>query len=257
MKQQSALEMLVVYSWAILLIGIFVALALVISGSTKPSGYLPGTCSIQPLLPCAETLLTGYSSSAPISFIMEFVNQLGVTMEFPANAINLTVTNLGSSGTNSYYGSCNPSKAANGAHIICKVEVPGTTEPAVGSQSSALFAISYDLCASSGACTGPYISTGTSTQSLMASQFALAYVTLSASPNVGHIVINGLNYYTGTEAVLVSGKYTVYGSPPSGYAFSSWTAGGNVIVSAQNSQNTTATVTGNGTLSANFVTAPS
>lgn len=252
MKQQSALEMLVVYSWAVLLIGLFVALALVISGSTAPSSYLPGTCSIQPLLPCAETLLTSYNPSSPISFIMEFVNQLGVTMEFPANAINLTVTGVGSPGTNSYYGSCNPSTAANGAHIICYVKIPGTTQPAVGAQTSASFSISYNLCASGSACSGPYISTGTSTQSMIASKVALAYVTLSASPNVGHIVIDGLNYYTGTDVILVSGKYTIYGSAPSGYTFSSWAAAGNVIVTSPNSQTTVATVTGNGTLSANF-----
>jgi hypothetical protein len=252
MKQQSALEMLVVYSWAVLLIGLFVALALVISGSTAPSSYLPGTCSIQPLLPCAETLLTSYSASSPITFTVEFVNQLGVTMEFPADALNVNLTNIGSAGSNNYYGTCNPSTASSGSQVICTATIPGSAQPSIGSQTSASFSISYYLCAPGTACNGPYISTGTSTQPMVASKIKLSYISILASPTTGRVVINGVNYYSGTNAILLSGKYTVYGSPPPGYTFSSWAASGNVLLGSQTSQSTIATVSGNGTLSVDF-----
>ncbi len=253
MKQQSALEMLVVYSWALLLIGLFVALALVISGSSRSVDYLPGTCNIQPLIPCVETLITGHSSTNNITFTVEFINQLGVGMQFPAsNAINLSVHNIGVSGNGNYYGACNPQTASNGAHIVCIVKIPGTFEPPMGSQTSTAFSISYSLCSPGSPCSGNYKSTGESVQQIIPGTIKLYYITIAATPTTGSVELNGVQYYTSTQVLLIPAKYTVFAVPPSGYHFSSWSVTSPSAVTSASAQNTTLTVAANATLTATF-----
>lgn len=253
MKQQSALEMLVVYSWALLLIGLFVALALVMSGSSRAVDYLPGTCSIQPLIPCIETLVTGRSATSNITFTVEFINQLGITMQFPASdAINLSVNNLGISGTGNFYGACNPQIAGSGARVICTVSIPGTVQPPIGSQTSSTFSISYSLCNSGSSCSTGYVSTGQSVQQLVPGTVKLYYVTIAASPSTGSVELNGIRYYTGTRVLLVPAKYTVFAVPPAGYHFSSWSITSPSTLASTAVQNTTLAVQANATLTATF-----
>ncbi len=252
MRQQSALEMLVVYSWALLLIGLFVALALVMSGSSRSINYLPGTCNIEPLIPCVEALMTGHSSTTSITYTVEFINQLGIGMEFPANAINLSVSDIGVRGSSSYNGTCNPSLAPAGAHIVCIVKIPGTLQPPVGSQTSAAFSLSYSLCEHDSVCSGDYKTTGESVQQLVPGTAKLYYITIAASPSTGSVVLGGVQYYTGTETLLVPGKYTVFAMPPAGYHFSSWSVTAPSTLANTGAQNTTLSVSANATLTATF-----
>ena len=57
LKGQAALEFIVTYSWALIIISLFVVAVLVLSDVRPPVAYLQSSCSIQPLLPCSETLL--------------------------------------------------------------------------------------------------------------------------------------------------------------------------------------------------------
>ena len=50
-RQQAAIDMLVSYSWAILLIAIAVAIIVVLALSRPITSYEQSTCSIQPLFP--------------------------------------------------------------------------------------------------------------------------------------------------------------------------------------------------------------
>ncbi|MEM0148508.1 MAG: hypothetical protein QXY10_02840, partial [Candidatus Micrarchaeaceae archaeon] len=77
MKLQSALEMLITYSWAIIILTLFIAIAAVISLSSPSSTYMPPTCNIAPTLPCIYSLLTSYSSSHPAMYLVEFSNNFG------------------------------------------------------------------------------------------------------------------------------------------------------------------------------------
>ena len=123
---QSAIEMLSVYAWALLIIAIFVAFIFVISGPKAPISYLPPVCNIEPLLPCVQSTLTSVNTahSIPIKYTVVFLDSLGVSMHLPANAISVTLTNIGSTGTNVYNGTCLPKNVSSGTRVICAVSIP-------------------------------------------------------------------------------------------------------------------------------------
>ncbi|HUY69991.1 MAG TPA: hypothetical protein VMV00_00280, partial [Candidatus Baltobacteraceae bacterium] len=107
LRQQSALELLTTYSWALLIIAVFVAAVAVINSARPATNYLASSCSIEPLLPCTQTLLT-YNTVSPIKFTLLFTNNLGQVMYFPVNSINITVTNIGTKGITYNVGNCTP-----------------------------------------------------------------------------------------------------------------------------------------------------
>ena len=256
MKPQSAMELLSTYSWALLIIALFVSTVFLLSGSKPPSSYLSSSCNIEPLLPCAQTLLTQYGGpSSPIHFIVAFTNELGVPISFAPNSINVTTTGIGVPGTEHSLGACTPSYATEGAHILCTANITGTVQPALGSQTSATFLISYDICKNPSSCTSGYKSTGISVQSASPPSRGIFKITLNTIPSTGDIVINGAKYINGTSVVLPIGKYLVYADAPNGYIFSSWTGSvfGTSLLSPSTTANATLSLVSNVTLEANFV----
>ncbi len=72
----------------------------------------------------------------------------------------------------------------------------------------------------------------------------------NASTNKGQIMFDGSWYSLSTDISMVDGSYPIDYSPDSGYEFVRWERSGGISVSNQNSQSTTATVSGDGTLTA-------
>jgi hypothetical protein len=255
LRQQSALELLTTYSWAFLIIAIFIAAIAVISGSRPPTSYLSSTCNIDPAFPCDQAAISSYNSVAPITFYVFFTNNLGTPIYLPSNSLNATLTNVGQSGTHSYLGNCYPALALKGAIVKCYVQIPGTVEPSTGSQVGVNFYVEYSICTSSAmsSCSGSYKTTGYALQSLSPPATGIYYVKFITSPQSGSIVVDNIQYANGTTALLVSGKYTAFASPPGGYAFSSWAVNSiSSTLSSTSLQNTTLTVASNATLTANF-----
>ncbi len=175
-KSQSALEMLTVYGWAFLVIGIALSLIFVIALAKSPRTYLSSSCEFQPALPCSQPLLAQHSPTVPITYAVSFVNDLGVPISLskgfltPTNSINLSVANVGSIGQHNYTGQCFPWYLPSGSQATCIVYIPTPLEPGIGSTVYDSFTITYSICSSQsnpGSCKGAYKSTGTSTQTIV------------------------------------------------------------------------------------------
>lgn len=255
-KLQSALELLTTYSWAFLIIAVFVAAAAIVSGSRAPTSYLTSTCSINPEFQCLQSTLSRYNATTPIKFSILFTNDLGAPIYFPSNSFNITVTNVGASGVHSYRGSCTPQLALKGTQVMCISQIPGTQVPSTGSQASVSFVVNYSICNNmqSSSCSGSYRTTGFSIQSVSPPGTSLFTTKFITNPGDGIIVLNGVSYTNGTSAILMGSKYTVYASPPNGYIFSSWSITSSTSsVSPTSAQNATLTLSSNATIQANFV----
>ena len=85
MKIQSAIEFLSTYSWAFLILGIFVVsiLAVVISPTRQTETHLPESCYISTSLPCYQALVLANSTTT--RFLVVFQNSLGVGMSMMGN----------------------------------------------------------------------------------------------------------------------------------------------------------------------------
>ncbi len=167
-RQQSSLEFLTTYAWAILIIALFIAVVVVISLSKPAASYLPSQCSITPLFPCIDTRLY-YNAITPLTFTIVFQDNLGQAMYFPANAFNVTMTGVGVSGTQSSLGSCAPAFLPSGSQAVCTTQIPGNLKPPSGTTKSTSFSITYQLCtggAQSSCASTAYTTTGTSLQRL-------------------------------------------------------------------------------------------
>lgn len=258
LKQQSAVEFLVTYSWAIIAISLFVVSVLVLADTRAPINYLQSTCNIQPLLPCQETLLA-YNSPSPIVYYIVFTNQLGSVLYFPPNAITLSTPGsaTGTSITASQStGNCQPSFASPSVTVFCTVNLVTTSKPAIGSETIVNFAINYNICSTDNSIScapGLYKSSGYSVQDVAPIGVKLNNITFATVPS-GTVIINGVTYFKGTSAYLTSGNYVIYAQPPSGQSFRSWSVTNSVStsVASTSSQNTILVVSSNAFVTATF-----
>lgn len=256
MKQQSAIEFIITYSLALLVLTLFIVSVLLLSDFSPPANYLGSSCNIQPLLPCSESLLT-YNAINPLQYYVVFANQLGEVMYFPQNSINVTTTSVGTGGLQYSLGSCNPAIASYGSTIVCEANVLGSSRPHVGSQTQVSFSITYKICSTSNVISscgiGYYKSTGTSSQNVAPSNVKLNLVGFSTALN-GTIVLNGVTYFNNTNALLISGSYSLFGIPASGHAFNYWSvSGSNAQIACTMTQNAILTLNSNAVITANFV----
>jgi len=74
--------------------------------------------------------------------------------------------------------------------------------------------------------------------------------------NKGAIEFDGTIYYNGNETTTIDGTYNISAIPGSGYFFTNWTTEGGITVEDPTSSSTTATVTGDGSLTAWFSSPP-
>ncbi len=249
-RGQTALEFLTSYGWAILLIGVAIAVIAIFTNSRPTYSYLPSECSIQPSLPCMGAIVSAYNSSSSINFTVSFRNDLGQPIEFASNGINLTVSNLGSNGKSNYLGSCKPQIVSGGGTVICSVSIPGTVEPLIGTKVQTYFTLYYSTCQDS-ECTGNYVTSGQALQQLSPPNKKFYTLTFISSPNDGYIYLQGIKYYNGTIVFLQGGSYTVYSSPSNGYSFSSWSIMGSSL-SSNSAQTTVLSLSANSTITANL-----
>ena len=237
MRSQSALEFLSTYSWAFLIITIFLAsMYLIAFAPTGPSTYVPSSCYITPTLPCYQSVLLANSSGS--KFITLFQNNMGVGIHFPANSIYVHPS---FSSNAVYVGSCLPRTAPPGATVVCNVTL-AAFKPSIGSQVNPTFTLSYQICPSCNTTAAlVYNTSGTSTVTASSSASALYEVQLVTSPSTGNIVISGVRYPSGANVIFIAGvDYPIYAISPSGYAFGGWILS-NVIVGNAMQQYTTAT----------------
>lgn len=228
MKGQPAIEFLSVYSWSIIGIILFVAVASVLASSQSKQVYPPSYCYIMPGLPCYGAYIM--SNSIGTASLIIFTNELGVTLSLPANAIAMNPTYANTI----YYGQCIPANAVQGAVISCNVTLTsfGTS---LGSELNPNFLLSYKICGSS--CSGTLAIYNTS---------GSAEVTVSPYvPHFRNFVELATPYAFGTVSPG-NGTYN-YGSQISisenaigGHTFVGWTCVG---VGCYNGSATTNTVT--------------
>lgn len=244
MKVQSAVEFMLTYAWAFIIIAIFVAVVFLIVGSKNVSSYTPSSCYIEPLIPCSTAILMTNTSSSNSAFIVSFYNDLGTPIVFSGSSLNVTPSLNG----NHYYGTCYPANAPTGAQIVCSAILAGYA-PSIGSQLNSIFTITYKIC--SPACSS-YNTSGYTT--IISTKYAsiLDSVTLMTNTSTGYVVVSGVPYPSNTLVDFISGvRYNVSAVPPKGGVFSGWSETGNVFVTGS-SQNTAAYATGNGILTADF-----
>jgi len=72
----------------------------------------------------------------------------------------------------------------------------------------------------------------------------------------GYIEFNNITYYNGDEMQTIDGVYDITAIPVTGYFFQNWTTEGGIAVDDPTSSSTTATVTGDGSLTAWFTSPP-
>jgi len=143
LKLQSAVEFLITYGWAFILIAIFISVVVVLLTPSSVTSLAPSSCYISPGLPCYS--FSVFSNSSESTVTVSFSNNLGTQMRFPNNGITVKIANY-----KNYTGVCLPANAVNGALVSCVAEMPGLSLP-VGSQAYSVFTISYNLC-SQGSC---------------------------------------------------------------------------------------------------------
>ncbi len=262
MKEQSAIEMITTYSWAILIIAIVIAIILILIGFKPPSDYLQSECNIDPLLPCVDTLLV-YNSSGPMVYTIVFKNNLGRPINISSNGFNLTTTDMGrSSGTNHYLGNCTPGYVSNGGEVMCRVNITGPIKAAVGTSTTTPFYFEYRICSSPTNCGNTfYKTTGYSTQIVAPAGISFLELKFETYPDTGTINVNGVPYASGTTQFFIKGEYSIFASPPNGYVFYSGNPGWessptSLKIGNPYNQSTNLTIENSGTLYA-YYTLPS
>jgi hypothetical protein len=218
------MEFLTTYSFAIFTISLVLIAAVTISFSVGTNAPVYSSCSIQPLITCQQSLLTYNSVGGYFNYVLVFRNNLGFGLQFPANSINLTLSNLISGASTNNLGKCAPYLAASGSQIICNVKVVGKSQVKQGANTYTQFKISYGLCTNQSviSCSAnSYLVTGYSFQTL-SPPFTNLYNVTIASPN-GIVVINDEPYLNNTVVPLTSGSYTVSPQPNANTQFLGWT----------------------------------
>ncbi|MEM3791132.1 MAG: hypothetical protein QXL16_00165 [Candidatus Micrarchaeaceae archaeon] len=248
MKSQSALEFLMTYSWAFIIIALIVSLIVAYSLSNSSKATFTQTyCYIEPQMPCSALVLQTNSTSSRA--ILIFSNNLGTSIFFSTNSFFIYPTQLGIK----YPGICLPSLAPQGSQVICVANITKLNFP-IGVQLNPSFFISYGIC--SPKCALPiYNTSGIGTTFASNMNPVVSEVNLVPSP-AGAIVVQGTRYYGDTSLFLILYKnYQIYALPYPGYKFSSWYSNTSLIkILNASSQSTIVYVGGPGTLQANFVT---
>ena len=256
LRQQSAIEFLSTYAFAIFIISLVLVAAFTISVSVGSTAPVYSSCNLQPLLICQQSLLTYNSVTKAFNYIIVLRNDLGFSLQFPsANAINLTVLKLSGGNGGFNLGKCSPLFVGQGSQAICQVAVTGQPQSKQGATSYAQFSLFYQLCTglNSSTCGNTiYSATGTSYQSLSQGVTNLYNVIVTSSNGV--MIINQEPYFNNTAVYLTSGSYTVYAQPSSGFNYisTSWSGGSLGVCTPPATGCNTISVSSNGNLIAIF-----
>ena len=154
LKAQAAMEYLVTYGWALLVLFVVVAY-LVASGAFSASSFAAQECVIQPDLSCSPFVLFTDGSTATLKYTL--TNGLG----FPINVseINYTTTGIGAIGRRVYGGALPTGTVAQGGRMNFTQAFTDPPLPSVGDFRTIYVSFSYFNCKNA-PCSGPYVTSG-------------------------------------------------------------------------------------------------
>ena len=116
MKNQSAVEFLITYGFALTIIGIGIAALYSYFLFKNPTSYVSGSCSISSLY-CSTAIAIKGNSTAPTYILLYITNSFSRTISFPQNSFKVTYY------TTSFNGTCLPNNLIPGATATCIANV--------------------------------------------------------------------------------------------------------------------------------------
>ncbi|MDD5318003.1 MAG: hypothetical protein PHF51_04725 [Candidatus ainarchaeum sp.] len=144
LKAQSATEFLLTYSWAIIIMLVFVA-ALYYLGVVGVAQPLQRSCTFPAGLGCSSFKLM--KNATAITVVISGNNGLGYDIGFDSNASNLAAENLGGIGMQNYTGTCSPSLVRGGDKYTCIFNISEMERvPAIGAMESMDLTLAYRNC---------------------------------------------------------------------------------------------------------------
>ncbi len=192
-RSQSALEYLITYSWAILLIAIFVTFLYLYVA--LPKSVTPSTCSFALGFYCDDIILGTNLTTHTTALALMLTNTQPDPVENPAIFVNFN-------GTNSSQAPCYPKYILAGGDIICEIKVPISTKLG-GFLGGSLF-LNATYCGFAENATSPSSCSSAAPQ-IFAGQFSS-----HAQSELRPSVTIGLNGSNDGKPVLVNTSVTMY-----------------------------------------------
>ena len=150
-KAQTAIELLTVYGWVVLLI-LVVFIVAYYSGYLDFRNVLPQYCSITPTMSCSSYKFGFMPDGKTMTLLYKVVNGMGYDIYFSNSSVSLTVDNIGKAGKNVYKGSCYPNSVPirPGNPISCIVMISDSdVVPAIGKNLDFSLSMKYRNCEAS------------------------------------------------------------------------------------------------------------
>jgi len=114
MKSQSAIEFLITYGWAIVIITVVIAiLGAIFFALPKPTQKF--SCFISPAFPCTDALISLNSTNATLYFVIQ--NKVGQKVNISNVFLNITSTYP----PKVFKGTCNPNILYPNSYSICRI----------------------------------------------------------------------------------------------------------------------------------------
>ncbi len=141
---QSALEFLMTYGWALLVVLVFIS-ALYLFGVFDTSRYIPRQCYLQPGLECTSFKMMKNESNMTVEFSGR--NDFGYDIGFANNTATLLAENIGGIGKNNYTGTCSPSIVRAGTTYTCIINITDNARvPALGEMRRMSLSLGFKNC---------------------------------------------------------------------------------------------------------------
>jgi len=157
LKAQAAMEYLVTYGWALLILFIVVAYLLA-SGAFSANSFAAQECVFQPDLPCFPFVL--YREGA--GTVLQFTITNGLGFPIKISELNYTTTGIGAPGRR-VYSVIVPESAnsiASGERMNFTQVFPDAPQPSVNDFRTIYVELSYFNCKNSLCSGGPYVTSG-------------------------------------------------------------------------------------------------
>jgi hypothetical protein len=134
MRNQSAIEFLITYGWAIVIVTIVVAiLGAIFFALPKPTAKF--SCFISPAFPCTDALVSLNATNATLYFVIQ--NKAGQKVSISNTFLNITSTYP----PIMFKGTCNPNILYPNSYSICKI----VFQKSYSSLSSFQIALNYSF----------------------------------------------------------------------------------------------------------------
>ena len=151
---QAAMEYLVTYGWALLVLFVVVAYLLT-SGAFSANSFAAQECVLQPDLSCSPFVLYREGAGTVLQFTL--TNGLGFPMSI--SSINYTTTGIGASGRRVYAGTPPSIVIPSGARMNFTQVFSDEPMPSANDFRTIYVELAYRNCKNS-PCSGPYMTSG-------------------------------------------------------------------------------------------------